>query len=35
VDLPAEELRKRLARARCNFPEQAERAAENSFTEGN
>jgi two-component system sensor histidine kinase KdpD len=35
VDLPAEELRKRLAEGKVYFPEQAERAAENFFREGN
>ncbi len=35
VDLPAEELRKRLAEGKVYFPEQAERAAENFFRTGN
>ena len=35
VDLPAEELRKRLAEGKVYFPEQAERAAESFFREGN
>jgi two-component system sensor histidine kinase KdpD len=35
VDLPAEELRKRLAEGKVYIPEQAERAAENFFREGN
>ena len=35
VDLPSEELRKRLAEGKVYIPEQAERAAENFFREGN
>jgi two-component system, OmpR family, sensor histidine kinase KdpD len=35
VDLPSEELRKRLADGKVYIPEQAERAAANFFREGN
>jgi two-component system, OmpR family, sensor histidine kinase KdpD len=35
VDLPAEDLRKRLAEGKVYIPDQAERAAENFFREGN